>query len=970
MDDYHLIQQIGEGSFGRVYKARRKFTGRLVAIKLISKLGQSKDDLLSFKREIEILKKIHHPHIMRMLNIFETDTDFCLVSELARGDLFQIIDDNQTLPENVLKNISAQLIYSLAYLHKNRIIHRDMKPQNILITGKGSVKLCDFGFARALSYTTLFLNSIKGTPLYMAPELVQEQRYDEKIDTWSLGIILYELYYGQPPFYTNSIYKLIQMIVNDDIQWPGPISKEFQNFLLRMLQKNPEQRASCEDLLLDPFIINVNLNEFDDKLYQFKSKQFDEAINESFSELAPIKFIPQKSKKPDYQSIFVNPKVRNQEELLSAVKYLKDIKVTADSPLAASFSFHFNEFISKKNCLEDSLIVATDLLILNSEKFLTPFSVGISILSLEDMPLISIPFLTQLLVIPFVTSLINASEFNLVDLHLDNEKSEKLRDRLLSFLFSTDIEIVEQTYTFLAFLSQESDIFLESLSNSFAPQFLPMIANAIIYHQSFIVKSSAFCLLSRIIDKNNSSINFIQPINQFIDVLVNIINYELTDINSFCVFSSSISFIAVSLKLISNLTEFQKKFSIRSSLSNLHQFVFHIFNGNSGILNRLDTLLTIGETIPQNHNELLCYVGILSSPFSHIPLDNNLIDLCIKNIENLLPFHQPPLLNSLFNLDTNIIINILPELLKLFNSPTNANVISEYIIKILSLNINLDNLLNVLCKADYLIIIPNLISELGPSIPPTIVYAWSQVIHSFKDINPILLKSTPIILNSLFNLDSAAETSLMIAAHLSRLSSDFIPLLNNAGAISLAERALQSEALQIKLSALTFFGNYCKKTSLNIEDENRITNLILLQILDENLQIIKQSLFSLANLIVKNPNVSNIIMIEINSIIKLLNSNDLKIIENTAGLIGNILRCDKNYLNPLIEGGVIEALLNCLIINEDLGGKCILQLAVFCQYDYSRNYLSKKKPQNLIQKYCNSQDQRVKKYANAILESL
>ena len=345
MDDYHLIQQIGEGSFGRVYKARRKYTGRLVAIKMINKLGQSKDDLLSFKREIDILKKVSHPNIMRMLDIFETDTDFCVVSELARGDLFQIIDDNQTLPEEVLKNVAAQLTSALAYLHKNRIIHRDMKPQNILITGKGALKLCDFGFARALSYTTLFLNSIKGTPLYMAPELVQEQRYDEKIDVWSLGIILYELYYGQPPFFTNSIYKLIQMIVNDPIQWPGPISDNFKGFLLKMLQKDPNERVSCEELLSHPFIADVKLEDFDDHVYQFKSKQFEEAIAESLSPDALIPFNPPKSKLPDFQSIFVNSSVRTPEELLEAVKYLREMKVNNDSLLVASFPFHFQEFI-------------------------------------------------------------------------------------------------------------------------------------------------------------------------------------------------------------------------------------------------------------------------------------------------------------------------------------------------------------------------------------------------------------------------------------------------------------------------------------------------------------------------------------------------------------------------------------------------------------------------------------------------
>lgn len=107
-----------------------------------------------------------------MLDHFETTREFVVVTEYAQGELFEILEDDRNLPEQEVRKIAQQLVRSLNYLHSNRIIHRDMKPQNILIGSQGVVKLCDFGFARIMSNNTVVLTSVKGTPLYMAPELV------------------------------------------------------------------------------------------------------------------------------------------------------------------------------------------------------------------------------------------------------------------------------------------------------------------------------------------------------------------------------------------------------------------------------------------------------------------------------------------------------------------------------------------------------------------------------------------------------------------------------------------------------------------------------------------------------------------------------------------------------------------------------------------------------------------------------
>eukprot|EP00003_Mantamonas_plastica_P024080 TRINITY_DN444_c0_g1_i13.p1 TRINITY_DN444_c0_g1~~TRINITY_DN444_c0_g1_i13.p1 ORF type:complete len:468 (+),score=56.13 TRINITY_DN444_c0_g1_i13:193-1404(+) len=189
-----------------------------------------------------------------MVDAVETKDHFVVVTEYAQGELFSILQDDQQLPEDVVRSVAQQLVKALQYLHANRVIHRDMKPQNILIGSNGVVKLCDFGFARSMSNNTIMLTSIKGTPLYMAPELVQEKPYNHTVDLWSLGVILYELFVGVPPFYTNSIYSLIPLIVEKPVKFPDNMSPEFEDFIDGLLKKKPSERLNWPDLAQHPFI--------------------------------------------------------------------------------------------------------------------------------------------------------------------------------------------------------------------------------------------------------------------------------------------------------------------------------------------------------------------------------------------------------------------------------------------------------------------------------------------------------------------------------------------------------------------------------------------------------------------------------------------------------------------------------------------------------------------------------------------
>ncbi|CAJ1064104.1 serine/threonine-protein kinase 36 isoform X2 [Xyrichtys novacula] len=254
MNSYNVLEMVGEGSFGRVYKGRKRHTGQVVAMKFMPKTGRSEKELRSLKREIEIMRNLQHPNIVQMYDSFETETEVVVVTEYAEGQLFQILEDDGHLPESQVREIACQLVLALHYLHSHRILHRDMKPQNILLGKSGVVKLCDFGFARAMSVSTLVLTSIKGTPLYMSPELVEEKPYDHTADLWSLGCILYELHTGAPPFHANSIFHLVQLIVKDPVKWPDSMSPTCTNFLKGLLTKDPQKRLSWPDLLHDPFV--------------------------------------------------------------------------------------------------------------------------------------------------------------------------------------------------------------------------------------------------------------------------------------------------------------------------------------------------------------------------------------------------------------------------------------------------------------------------------------------------------------------------------------------------------------------------------------------------------------------------------------------------------------------------------------------------------------------------------------------
>ncbi|CAH2086635.1 unnamed protein product [Euphydryas editha] len=254
MDSYIVISFVGEGSFGRVFKAKHKDTDAVVALKVIRKKGRSSKDLKNLRQECDIQRQLNHPNIIRMIDSFDTESELVVVTEYAEKELHSILAKEGCLNEELVKKITWDLVSALYYLHSHRVLHRDLKPQNVLLDNTGRAKLCDFGLARIMTNATYILTSIKGTPLYMAPELIDEKPYDHQADLWSLGCIVYELMAGQPPFCTMSIWQLVRMIRHKPVQWPSFISPEARSFLQGLLHKDPVKRMSWPEILEHPFI--------------------------------------------------------------------------------------------------------------------------------------------------------------------------------------------------------------------------------------------------------------------------------------------------------------------------------------------------------------------------------------------------------------------------------------------------------------------------------------------------------------------------------------------------------------------------------------------------------------------------------------------------------------------------------------------------------------------------------------------
>ncbi|XP_074273351.1 serine/threonine-protein kinase ATG1a [Silene latifolia] len=262
--DYVIGPRIGSGSFAVVWKSKHRHLGTEFAIKEIDKKHLN-DNLL---KEIQILRNVNHPNIIRLFDAIETEERIFLVLEYCDGgDLGEYIHRHGRVSEDVAKHFMKQLAAGLRVLRENHLIHRDLKPQNLLLSSKEvtpMLKIGDFGFARYL--TQGLADTLCGSPLYMAPEIIQNQKYDAKADLWSVGAILYQLVIGRPPFNGNSQVQLFQNILRStELRFPEGalqvLDPDCVELCRSLLRRNPVERLTFEEFFNHKFLTETRVSD-------------------------------------------------------------------------------------------------------------------------------------------------------------------------------------------------------------------------------------------------------------------------------------------------------------------------------------------------------------------------------------------------------------------------------------------------------------------------------------------------------------------------------------------------------------------------------------------------------------------------------------------------------------------------------------------------------------------------------------
>lgn len=244
--DFELHETVGVGSYARVRVAKMKGStdGSVVAFKIFQKSEVIRLKQVEHVRaEKQILASIDHPFIVNLLATFQDEKRLYMLLEYVNGgELFSYLRKEARLPNDTARFYSAEILLALQYLHSLHVVYRDLKPENVLIDGNGHIKITDFGFAKVVEDKTW---TLCGTPEYLAPEMIQSKGHGKAVDWWALGILIFEMLAGYPPFYDSTPLAIYRKVLTGVIQFPRHIDAKAKDLIKLLLTLDKVKRFGC-----------------------------------------------------------------------------------------------------------------------------------------------------------------------------------------------------------------------------------------------------------------------------------------------------------------------------------------------------------------------------------------------------------------------------------------------------------------------------------------------------------------------------------------------------------------------------------------------------------------------------------------------------------------------------------------------------------------------------------------------------
>ncbi|KAI0534582.1 Pkinase-domain-containing protein [Xylaria digitata] len=291
MEDFELLKVVGKGSFGKVMQVRKKDTSRIYALKTIRKAHIiSRSEVAHTLAERSVLAQINNPFIVPLKFTFQSPEKLYFVLAFVNGgELFHHLQKEQRFDVNRARFYTAELLCALECLHGFNVIYRDLKPENILLDYQGHIALCDFGLCKLDMKDEDRTNTFCGTPEYLAPELLLGQGYKKTVDWWTLGVLLYEMLTGLPPFYDENTNEMYRKILSEPLHFPGPdvVPPAAKDLLTKLLNRKPEERlgaAGSAEIKAHPFFHAIDWRKLLQRKYEptFKPRVLDATDTDNF----------------------------------------------------------------------------------------------------------------------------------------------------------------------------------------------------------------------------------------------------------------------------------------------------------------------------------------------------------------------------------------------------------------------------------------------------------------------------------------------------------------------------------------------------------------------------------------------------------------------------------------------------------------------------------------------------------------